>query len=62
MFSDHIAKWMFLSVDSCSLVIKLQPVFGLHNVQSVDATNDRLGSFNSISIGGRLHTVREMAF
>ena len=41
--------------------MKLQPVSGLHNVQSVDVTNDRLGSFNRGSIGGRLHAVREMA-
>jgi len=50
-----------LSVDSCSLAMKLQPS-GLHNVQSVDAENNRLGSFDPYCIGYRLHAAGDMAF
>ena len=53
---------MFLSVDSCSLAMKIKPIFGLHNVQSVDATNDRLGSFDPYCIGYRIHAAGDMAF
>jgi hypothetical protein len=44
------------------LAMKLQPLSGLYNVQSVDAENNRLGSFDPCCIGYRIHAVGDMAF
>jgi hypothetical protein len=59
---DHVVQRLFLSVDSCSLAMKLKPVSGLHNVQCVDAENNRLGSFDPCCFGYRIHAAGDMAF